>query len=338
MRLLNTQTLRLEEFFEADLPPYAILSHTWEKEEVLLPDMVDLAKARQKASPAAPKLSEAINSMYRWYQRSRVCYAYLCDVVLGEDLSKSRWFTRGWTLQELIAPSNVEFYSGAWGLIGTKDDEAIVDAVSRVTDIDPGILSGSLALSTVSMAQKMYWASKRVMTRPEDEAYCLIGLFDINIPLIYGEGRRAVRRLQEIMSKYPYDQSILAWMELSVFLFTMSTSDDGSGIQRLNTCCYGQYLQPWPPADVAPSYLSKDVAVAILDCQLGPMPGTDPTLLLRRSGNGAYSRFMSTGQEAVKFSLHDSASLTTNDRPMLGLSPAHASLERPLLFKTQLSD
>ncbi|KAK3334140.1 heterokaryon incompatibility protein-domain-containing protein [Cercophora scortea] len=410
MRLLNTETLRMEEFFEANLPPYAILSHTWEKEEVLLPDMADLAKARQKAGFAKIKgacalarrqqyeyiwidtccidksssaeLSEAINSMYRWYQESDVCYAYLCDVVLGEDLTTSRWFTRGWTLQELIAPGAVEFYSGAWELIGTENDEAIMDAVSRVTGIDPGILSGWLELSEVSIAQKMSWASKRVTTRPEDEAYCLMGLFDVNMPLIYGEGSRAFRRLQEeIVTRCPYDQSILAWyslsdddyltgsllahspkvfeksggifpiprrqskggpetaitltsqwMDLSGLIFTMSTSDDGPGSQRPDTCCFGQYLQPWPPTDMTPSdLLATDAVVAILDCQLGTVPGTYPALFLQRSGNGSYSRLLWTGQGVVRFSLHDSASLS-DDRSMLGISPFRASREKPLLF------
>ncbi|KAL2170614.1 hypothetical protein VTG60DRAFT_4627 [Thermothelomyces hinnuleus] len=165
MRLINTRTLHLEEFPRQDVPEYAILSHTWEKEEVLFSDMADLSRAREKAgfakiqgacrmaaahghdyiwidtccidkSSSAEVSSEAINSMYRWYERSEVCYAYLCDVKDPKDESQlvsSRWFTRGWTLQELLAPNRVELYTADWSYIGGKYEPNFVPILSRAS-------------------------------------------------------------------------------------------------------------------------------------------------------------------------------------------------------------
>src|SRR5438045_93423 len=147
MRLINSTTHELEEF-SGDIPEYAILSHTWEKKELSFQDiqgrnakqMVEFAKVEACCSLAkldgfdyvwidtccidktsSSELSEAINSMYQWYKGAQVCYAYLADVPSGEDLhstdssfAKSRWFTRGWTLQELIAPSSLVFYGKGW--------------------------------------------------------------------------------------------------------------------------------------------------------------------------------------------------------------------------------
>ncbi|KAF2188751.1 HET-domain-containing protein, partial [Zopfia rhizophila CBS 207.26] len=145
MRLLRTKTLELSEFLGSNIPPYAILSHTWGAEEVSFDDMngdrgTTLTKAgyrkiRQCCEKAlldgfdylwvdtccidkrsSVELSEAINAMFKWYQNSAVCYAYLADVPSREEptskniaFAASRWFTRGWTLQELIAPLRVHF-------------------------------------------------------------------------------------------------------------------------------------------------------------------------------------------------------------------------------------
>lgn len=171
MRLLNTETLKLETFYR-DVPHYVILSHTWGEEEVTLDD-IDSPSARdmlgwQKIARCCLKakedgfgycwidtccinqnssaeLSEAINSMYKYYQRAEICYAHLSDVsIFGEARSlyktfslqfqSSRWFKRGWTLQELLAPETVEFYDCGWEFIGTK--KGLVDILSRITRID----------------------------------------------------------------------------------------------------------------------------------------------------------------------------------------------------------
>jgi hypothetical protein len=153
--------------------------------------------------------------MFRWYQKADVCYAYLSDlpgdIVLPQECSefaKSRWFTRGWTLQELIAPSNVGFYSKDWHSIGTKDQ--LCDLVATITGIDVETLRGQ-DLELVSVAQKMSWAAQRTTSRVEDIAYCLLGIFDVNMPLLYGEGKKAFLRLGEEILKLSNDHSLFAW-------------------------------------------------------------------------------------------------------------------------------
>jgi hypothetical protein len=159
--------------------------------------------------------------MFQWYQQSTVCYAYLSDVSVTTtgpvDLSQSkfslsRWFTRGWTLQELIAPSEVIFWSAEWHYLGTR--AGLGDIISSITGIETKFLAGA-DLYTASTAKKMYWASYRQTARLEDRAYSLLGIFDVNMPLIYGEGAKAFRRLQEeILRVYPEDHSIFAWGNL----------------------------------------------------------------------------------------------------------------------------
>lgn len=232
MRLLHTTEHKVKEV--KTTTQFAILSHTWEKDEITFQDIErpganekeGYNKLRNACSVAAAdgfdyiwidtccidktssaELSEAINSMYRWYQEAEVCYAYLADVPFCE-FSQSRWFTRGWTLQELIAPSTVIFFDKEWEVIGTKSELARL--ISDRTQIPIGILSGD-DIWTASVAQRMSWASKRKTTRIEDLAYCLMGIFDIHMPMIYGEGERAFIRLQEQIMKTSDDFSLFAW-------------------------------------------------------------------------------------------------------------------------------
>ncbi len=158
--------------------------------------------------------------MFRWYQRAERCYVYLSDVsgtakmpsALPEKLSKSQWFTRGWTLQELLAPAKVEFYTKHWRPLGSKS--GLCDVISKITGIEKKFLIGE-RLETASAAKKMSWASNRQTSRPEDTAYSLLGIFDVNMPLIYGEGNRAFLRLQhEIMKASPHDHTLFAWGEV----------------------------------------------------------------------------------------------------------------------------
>lgn len=240
MRLLNTATLRLEEHYGDHVPKYAILSHRWLVEEVSFQELQDgtagnkagYSKIKQCCQQAAKdgfqyawvdtccidkgssaELNEAINSMYRWYQAAAVCYVYLADVET-DDVSKdtsfstSVWFARGWTLQELIAPACVEFYNATWQRIGTKS--SLKNEISRITKIDVGILDGADP-DDFSVAKRMSWASNRSTTRSEDRAYSLLGLFKVNMPMLYGEGDRAFTRLQEEIMKHSDDQSIFAW-------------------------------------------------------------------------------------------------------------------------------
>lgn len=242
MRLLNTTSMTVEEFVGQDMPPYAILSHTWAKEEVLLVDILSgtasskkgYAKIRGCCAKAAEhgfhwvwidtccidktssaELSEAINSMYHWYERSTICYVYLQDVAVGDGGSSqlwrfgaSRWFTRGWTLQELVAPAAVEFYSFEWREIGTKG--SLAEPLFSLTGIPVSILNGESPASC-SVAVRMSWASTRQTTREEDMAYCLLGLFNVNMPLLYGEGTKAFVRLQEQILRQEEDYTLFTW-------------------------------------------------------------------------------------------------------------------------------
>ena len=136
---------------------------------------------------SSAELTESINSMYRWYQEAAICYAYLFDVQSGDmsSLSRSAWLTRGWTLQELIAPARVEFYSSTWDNLRTK--ASLKKEISAVTGIDVEVLEGADP-DRFSVTKRMSWASKRTTTRVEDRAYSLLGLFGVNMPMLYGEG------------------------------------------------------------------------------------------------------------------------------------------------------
>ncbi|KAF4807495.1 Vegetative incompatibility protein HET-E-1 [Colletotrichum siamense] len=228
------------ERFGASIEPYVILSHTWEDEEVTFQDwdkprirneMKGFQKIRQTCELGAAdgyryawvdtccidktnstELSEAINSMYKWYEDAAVCYVYLSDLRDGagdEALKEQRWFKRGWTLQELIAPREVQFFSRNWLRIGVKAGMARL--LSEITSINHDILCMSQDLNDFSVAERMSWASGRETTRPEDLAYCLLGIFGVNMPMLYGEGKRAFLRLQQEIIKTTKDLSIFAW-------------------------------------------------------------------------------------------------------------------------------
>ncbi|KAM0265092.1 hypothetical protein ACHAPA_007952 [Fusarium lateritium] len=176
---------------------------------------------------SSAELSEAINSMFRWYAESTVCIAFLEDVTLSESKEatknafvNSRWFTRGWTLQELIAPGKVIFYDRDWNRLGTRAE--LKDDIKPITGISDELLNTTHHMMEIkqrqlvqySVAEKMYWAARRETTRPEDIAYCLLGIFDINMPLLYGEGQtKAFKRLQEEIIKSTDDESIFAWRQ-----------------------------------------------------------------------------------------------------------------------------
>jgi hypothetical protein len=225
------------------VPEYSILSHTWEADEVSFPS-IQRPDAASKAGyskiwyacqdalvrrlkyvwvdtccidkTSSAELSEAINSMFRWYQNAKVCYVYLADVPAGTDVKSpdsafatSRWFTRGWTLQELLAPREIQFYSNDGQQLGTKSE--LKQQISKITGISECFLTGEVPLSQASIAKRMSWASRRETTRIEDLAYCLLGIFEINIPLLYGEGHKSFVRLQEEIMKNSDDQTLFAW-------------------------------------------------------------------------------------------------------------------------------
>ncbi|KAI0458839.1 heterokaryon incompatibility protein-domain-containing protein [Xylaria acuta] len=241
MRLINTTTFDICEFPGDSTADYAILSHTWGEEECTLRDMlrhdVELRKGYAKIKfcceqavrdglnwawvdtccidqTSTAELSEAINSMFRWYSNAKVCYAYLADVTGQDGFASSRWFSRGWTLQELIAPKVVRFYSSDLMLLGSKLE--LEDTLQTITGIDTFVLSTG-NFSQVCVAKRMSWAAKRDTTRVEDQAYSLMGIFCVNMPLIYGEGKNAFLRLQQEIMRVSDDQSLFAWGAPLVF-------------------------------------------------------------------------------------------------------------------------
>jgi Heterokaryon incompatibility protein (HET) len=238
----NNGEFSLTVFFGDDIPRYAILSHTWGAEEVTFRDLIDgtgkskvgYDKIRFCAQQAADdglqyfwvdtccidksssaELQEAINSMFRWYQNAVICYVYLSDVstrkLKASDLfsectwesafRSSKWFSRGWTLQELLAPSSgsVEFFSQERNRLGDKRN--LEHQIHEITGIPITALRGT-PLSQFDVDDRLLWAENRRTTREEDKAYSLFGIFDIQIPLLYGEGEdKAFRRLREEIDK-----------------------------------------------------------------------------------------------------------------------------------------
>ncbi|KAH6658305.1 heterokaryon incompatibility protein-domain-containing protein [Truncatella angustata] len=171
---------------------------------------------------SSAELSEAINSMFKWYSNTLICYAYLTDVAppmsqqrfrRARDIKprflSSRWWSRGWTLQELLAPQNVVFFAKDWSPLAHKTEMAL--SISNSTNIHKLALENRSTIPSFSVAQRMSWAADRTTTVPEDMAYCLLGIFDISIPMLYGEGNNAFRKLQEEIIKRSDDQSIFAW-------------------------------------------------------------------------------------------------------------------------------
>lgn len=269
MRLLNTDTIELKNFTVLD-QEYGILSHTWgsDDEEVSFQEMTANPLSPTTTSKpgfrkiqntcervktlynlqwvwidsccidktSSAELSEAINSMFRYYQEAKVCLAVLVD--FDEDMetfSRSRWFTRGWTLQELVAPSEVHFFDMHWSMRGTKKE--LVDRISSITKVPLRVLLNDIALEDIPIAVKMSWASLRQTTREEDIAYCLLGIFDINMPMLYGEGKKAFVRLQEEIIKQSTDLSIFAWADRQYdYAFSGLLAKSPAAFQNMNHC------------------------------------------------------------------------------------------------------
>jgi hypothetical protein len=232
-----------KDFVGGEIPKYAILSHTWGAvtEEVTYRDLIDgtgknkvgYKKIRFCGEQARDdslqyfwvdtccidkfnivELQEAINSMFRWYRNATKCYVYLPDVLspgidIGDKSDQlpwemtfrtSRWFTRGWTLQELIAPTSVEFFSKNRKLLGDK--KSLEQQIHDITGIPLSALRGA-PLSHFSVEDRLLWAETRQTTRGEDRAYSMLGICDVCMPLIYGEGgKNAFRRLRKELGKH----------------------------------------------------------------------------------------------------------------------------------------
>ena len=258
MRLLSTSTYELHDSGEDVViasPEYAILSHRWQQPEISFqtlnpaelhdtshqtPQLEKIRQACAKARERKPPLkwlwidtccidkknaveeTKSINSMFEWYYKAKVCYAYLLDVNQSPPSpqmfqsqnpkrrgEKSEWFERGWTLQELLAPKDMEFYSHDWKPLGTKKDLAPI--LESVTGINKDYLSGKSSFKTASVATRMSWMAGRTTTVVEDIAYSMIGLFNLNMAVQYGEGTKAFLRLQRTLIENSTDESIFAW-------------------------------------------------------------------------------------------------------------------------------
>ncbi|TBU45947.1 hypothetical protein BD309DRAFT_889459 [Dichomitus squalens] len=234
---------------------YAILSHVWDTREQTYQDIRQLQEncASDRTNPrdfvgekikqscliaerhgykwiwndtccidktSSSALSEAINSMYRYYSLADVCYAFLADVPSASStrpldeksaklFAKSKWHKRGWTLQELIAPSFLIFLSSRWEVLGTKHH--LASLLESVTRVPAPLLTNEQELGSFSPAQRISWAADRETTRIEDRAYSLLGIFGIHMTTLYGEGERAFQRLQEKIMKTSIDTSLFTW-------------------------------------------------------------------------------------------------------------------------------
>lgn len=166
---------------------------------------------------ASHKNSSIISGIFKQYSLIKKspdsCYAYLSDVhgSASDNIRKSQWLERGWTLQELLAPRTVDFYDANWENIGSK--ATLAEMLSQTTGISISALLGA-DLSAFTVADRMSWASRRRTTRVEDKSYCLLGIFGVNMPLLYGEGEeRSFLRLQEEILKITEDYTIFAWAD-----------------------------------------------------------------------------------------------------------------------------
>ncbi|KAH8728040.1 heterokaryon incompatibility protein-domain-containing protein [Phaeosphaeriaceae sp. PMI808] len=263
MRLLRIKedgVFSLTEYVGSEIPSYAILSHTWgaAQDEVTFEDIMD-GKGKDKlgyekltfcAQQAAKdnleffwidsccinkaiilEVYEAIYSMFRWYQDAAKCYAYLSDVsTFGSALDswdkgyflRSKWHTRSWTLQELLAPKSVEFFSKEGQRLG--DRVSLVQELHNITKIPIRALRGN-RLSDFSIDERLSWVAGRRATRAEDNAYSLLGILDVHMPIIYGEGREsAFRRLRrECEAREPISEATASKKAFTDMLFDGST-------------------------------------------------------------------------------------------------------------------
>lgn len=263
MILIDTSALTLRSFATSD-QRFGILSHTWlsAEDEVTYQEMVAPTRSASTLSKpgyqkilktceiartsyqlpwvwidtccidktSSAELSEAINSMFKWYRDAWICFAFLSDMDgTPATFQSSRWFRRGWTLQELLAPKDLVFFDRDWTFRSTKTN--LRSTISAITGIQADILAGSVQLDEVPVAVRFSWASSRETTREEDLAYCLLGIFDVNMPMLYGEGQKAFIRLQEAILSQSADMSLFLWND-------MQTGQKYSGLFAPSPRCF----------------------------------------------------------------------------------------------------
>ena len=288
VRLLKSSSRQLELLHHRP-PRYAIVSHRWgdESEEVLFDDIGDQTRTESKGKgyekirgscvqamqdgldyvwldtccidkTNSAELGEAINAMYKWYRKSEVCYAYLHDVSDPSKFIESDWFSRGWTLQELIAPKRLKFFTKDWTLIGFRED--LIDLIAQRTGISPEILRSSKIPPEVTISQKMVWAAERETSKVEDRAYSLLGILDVSMVPIYGIENAAFDDLQHrIIAKYA-DQTLFAWYHTVV-----TQSEDVEMADGDTDTTPGPVPVPDPAPDPASESLEDDISTPSLN-------------------------------------------------------------------------
>ncbi|KAL4072751.1 heterokaryon incompatibility protein-domain-containing protein [Scleroderma yunnanense] len=311
--------IRILEFRDDETTPYAILSHRWSEQEVHYDEMTELAKMKMDEQDevrrrlgyqkilgcckqakgdgygwlwidtccidkrSSAELSEAINSMYRWYENSRVCYTYLHDVpgtafpvesdkrTYPNSNGWPEWFSRGWTLQEMIAPNDVRFFNKDWHHIGDKKTLAAI--LSSITRVPQHVLTNGLSGNRPCVAQIMSWAAGRMTSRVEDRAYSLLGLLDVNMPMLYGEGKKAFHRLQLEIIRMSNDQSIFAWDSIGRNGWTGSIlADDPSFFRHCDTM---ELMDPDEFIDSLKNHISEEALHSVEEDRFGIFPVTN---------------------------------------------------------------
>ena len=264
---------------------------------------------------SSSELSEAINSMFQWYAEAEICYAYLNDVDIQQisavDESKahaevhpefltsiaktvvqSLWFQRAWTLQELIAPAIVRFYDVNFKLVLTKHEMA--DEIAYAHRIPASVTRDPTMLSEFSAAAKMSWAASRKATRIEDRAYSLFGIFDVKLPLLYGEGMQAFGRLQEEIIRQSYDHSLFIWQSTQDGPQTALaiSPDQFLASKEIESLAITEEDQPYTMTNIGLSIelqilpYTLDVFLGLLKCRLTPAGAESGTESGTGSNNG----------------------------------------------------
>ena len=164
------------------------------------------------------EVSMSVNSMFRWYSQAVCCFVYLHDHTPKDtrrsmlSMNRCEWFQRGWTLQELIASPEVEFFSADWRPVGRKSDLYVAKRLGQITGIEVNVVLDPSEIQKSKLSLRFPWAAGRITRFEEDCAYSLLGIFNVQMSTLYGEGEdSAFRRLQEEIIKYSNDHSIFAW-------------------------------------------------------------------------------------------------------------------------------
>jgi hypothetical protein len=362
MRLLNVHSFKFEVYEHPNVPRYAAASHRWvEPTEATFSDVrkqrntdtlgykkvegfasflrahapdidwlwIDTCCVDQKSSQ---EVNEAVNSMFNWYKRAAVCIAYLADVRSSADtqsddcmseFQKSVWFTRGWTLQELLAPEIVIFLAQRWEVIGHKGDHgstkllfhpgpSLNRVIAQITGIREMVLIDYEHSTTLTFEDKLKWAVNRNTTKEEDMVYCLLGIFEVHMYLIYGERvqeafsrlkdaieRKRLKRKVESIEASGYDNPLHQPLE-SWLIFRFNSDDIYRAVFKRASQLNSRYsLLPQfsvhrdssqqcanIPEDRNPRFFGHENLMQRIDEHLSPANKASPAAFLSLCGNG----------------------------------------------------